>query len=299
MKKNHREDTVGPWAEEKLSALEAYLRYYCTALSKTHFTLVYVDGFAGAPLTTIRQQQTRDEGQTYWDEDAESSIAQDQFVLGSPIRALSMDPGFHKHYFFDLDRRRVEKLEELQATFPDKWMHVEVGEANERIRKLVSVVSDKRLVKGVAFLDPYGANLEWQTVAALARSGKFEVIINLPIHMALNRLLKKDGARNPEWEEMIDRCFGTTAWRDAVYPKTVDLFGDTQHQKADGVPKMLLDIYMNRLKEVFSEVASPRLIRNTKNSPLYYLIWAGPHRRGLTGAEYILGHGEKLAKKKR
>jgi hypothetical protein len=43
----------------------------------------------------------------------------------------------------------------------------------------------------------------------------------------------------------------------------------------------------------------PLLIRNTKNSPLYFIIWAGPHSAGLKGAEYILGGGEKLAAKRR
>lgn len=297
MKKDHREDTVGPWAEEKLSKLEAYLRYYCTALSKKNFTLVYVDGFAGSPVTSIRQQAVAGGNSDFWAE--EDSAAQTQFVLGSPIRALSLTPGFDKHYFFDLDARRVASLDALKADFPGKWVHVEVGEANERIRKLVTRVQREPLVKGVAFLDPYGANLEWQTVEALAQTRKFEVIINLPVHMALNRLLMKDIDRRPDWEEMVDRCFGTTEWRGLAYPETTNLFGETHVQKAGGVPEMLLQLYMKRLRSVFPEVATPRLIRNTKNSPLYYLIWAGPHKRGLTGAEYVLGHGEKLAKKNR
>ena len=39
---------------------------------------------------------------------------------------------------------------------------------------------------------------------------------------------------------------------------------------------------------------SPRLIRNTRNAPLYYLIWAGPNKLGLKGADYILSQGEKV-----
>jgi len=33
---------------------------------------------------------------------------------------------------------------------------------------------------------------------------------------------------------------------------------------------------------------TPRLIRNTKGGPLYYLIWAGPHPAGLPGANHIM-----------
>jgi three-Cys-motif partner protein len=154
-------------------------------------------------------------------------------------------------------------------------------------------------VKGVAFLDPYGPNLEWETVATLAASKQFEVIINLPVHMAINRLLAKDAERNPEWEAMIDRCYGTTDWRDLVYPKVTDMFGDTTEAKADGVPDKLKDLYMTRLKAIFAETAPAKLIRNTKGSPLYYLIWAGPHKQGRIGAEYVLGSKNLLAKKNR
>ncbi|MFM2366283.1 MAG: hypothetical protein RIR95_891, partial [Pseudomonadota bacterium] len=93
--------------------------------------------------------------------------------------------------------------------------------------------------------------------------------------------------------------FGTQDWRNIVYPKTVDLFGDVHEAKADGVPELLLQMFLSRLREIFPQVATPRLIRNTKKSPLYYLVWAGSHSKGLQGAEYILGHGEKLAKKNR
>jgi three-Cys-motif partner protein len=117
--------------------------------------------------------------------------------------------------------------------------------------------------------------------------------------MAINRMLTKSADRNSGWESRIDRCFGTTEWRALVYPEKVDMFGETSAPKAEHVPKLLLDLYMRRLKTAFGETASPREIRNTKGAPLYYLIWAGPHPAGLKGAEYILGSGERLAAKRR
>lgn len=295
MKSSHREATVGPWAEEKLTALEKYLRYYCLYLSKKGLVLVYIDGFAGAPVTTVRTTPT-DPSSLWMDEYEE---ARQSIVLGSPVRALRTDPGFQRHYFFDLDEKRVQQLEALKGEFPRKWMHVEVGDANERIRKLVAQIGSMPDVKGVAFLDPYKENLDWETVAALAETRKFEVIINLPLHMAINRLLKRGAERDEDYELRIDRCFGTDEWRKIVYPERQDMFGPLPAVKTDGVPQLLLDLYITRLKALFGEVATPRLIRNTKNSPLYFLIWAGPHKAGLKGAEYILGAGERLAAKRR
>lgn len=95
------------------------------------------------------------------------------------------------------------------------------------------------------------------------------------------------------------RCFGTTEWRGVVYPEHMTLFGDIEAPKADGVPDMLLELYVSRLKAIFPCVATPRLIRDTKQKPLYHLLWAGPHAKGKQGAEYILGYGKRLAKKRR
>ena len=298
VKKSHSENTVGPWAKEKLDTLEKYLKFYCSVLQNQRLTLVYIDGFAGAPVTTVRPQMTTTEAGFLDLAEAEAE-AQAEFVMGSPVRALKIECGFDRHYFFDLDDRRVAELKALEPLWPKKWIHVETGDANERIQRLIRQIGSLEKVKGVAFLDPYGPHLEWKTLEALAATRKFEVIINLPIHMAINRLLAKNVERNHEWEKKVDRCFGTTEWQGIVYPKHMTLFGEIEAPKADGVPKKLLDLYVSRLEKIFPCVAPPRQIRDTNKKPLYYLVWAGPHPKGKEGAQYILGYGERLAKKRR
>jgi len=54
MKKDHQERTVGPWAAEKLDALEAYLNFYTTALKNQRFKRVFIDAFAGSPVSKVR-----------------------------------------------------------------------------------------------------------------------------------------------------------------------------------------------------------------------------------------------------
>jgi hypothetical protein len=44
----------------------------------------------------------------------------------------------------------------------------------------------------------------------------------------------------------------------------------------------------------FRQRLQARLIKNTRGNPLYYLIWAGPHKKGLDGAEHILSKGERV-----
>jgi hypothetical protein len=56
----------------------------------------------------------------------------------------------------------------------------------------------------------------------------------------------------------------------------------------------LLEWYRSRLRGIFGNVSTARLVKNTRGNPLYYLIWAGPHKKGLVGAEHILSKGERV-----
>lgn len=163
------------------------------------------------------------------------------------------------------------------------------------IRDLCQRLSDRN-VRGVAFLDPYGAHLEWETLEALARTGTMEVIINFPVAMAINRMITKSGVVPENWRDQLTRCFGTEEWHQVAYSVERDLFGEEVVQKHGNVAYRLLDLYLARLRVIFPYVSSPRLIRNTRGGPLYYLVWAGPNKLGLKGSEYILQQGEKVLK---
>lgn len=290
MKLDHKERTVGPWAVQKLDALEEYLRFYNTALKKQPFTRVYIDAFAGSPVSKVRGSDVPPEPSPFFDE-AEDSEAQEQFILGSPIRALNIENGFHKHYFFDLDESRVQTLRDLCEGRKD--VSTDRGDCNPLIRDLAKSLRSRRL-RGVAFLDPYGAHLEWETVESLAATGTMEVIINFPVAMAINRLITKSGDVPEKWHDQLTKCFGTEEWRKIAYQVDQDLFGEEIVSKQGDAANRLLDLYMDRLRAIFPYVATPRLIRNTRRAPLYYLIWAGPNKLGLEGADYILRQGEKV-----
>ncbi|MFE3837889.1 three-Cys-motif partner protein TcmP [Pseudogemmobacter sonorensis] len=292
MKKNHRENTVGPWAAAKLDALEAYLNFYGTALSKQPFTRVYIDAFAGACVTKVRGSDSASEPSPFFDEPADTE-AQAEFILGSPVRALNAPHGFHQHYFFDLDATRAETLRTVSEG--RGGVTVRVGDCNPLIRDLTPSLR-ARNVRGVAFLDPYGAHLEWATLEALASTGTMEVVLNFPVAMAINRLITRSGVVPERWSEQLTACFGTDEWHSVAYSRQTDLFGNEVVTKNGGVAERLLDLYIGRLKALFPHVATPRLIRNTRNTPLYYLIWAGPNKLGLKGADYILRQGEKVAR---
>ncbi len=253
MRKDHKENTVGPWAAQKLNALEAYLRYYNTALKKQPFTRVYIDAFAGSPITKVRGSDVSPEPGPFFEE-LEDAKAQEEFIFGSPVRALNIGNGFHRHYFFDLDESRAEILRGLCKDIDG--VEVSAGDCNPLIRNLAKNLR-ARSFRGVAFLDPYGAHLEWETVEALAGTGTMEVVINFPLAMAINRLITKSGDVPQSWSDQLTRCFGTEEWRDLAYKVEQDLFGQEKVTKQGDVASRLLDLYMHRLRAIFKHVAPP------------------------------------------
>jgi three-Cys-motif partner protein len=101
-------------------------------------------------------------------------------------------------------------------------------------------------------------------------------------------MLPNDGDVPEGWQISLDALFGSPDWRTIVYQEGHNLFGPVQ-KKAKDTSEKLLEWYRERLKGLFGNVSTPRLIKNTRGNPLYYLIWAGPHAAGLKGANYILG----------
>jgi hypothetical protein len=69
----------------------------------------------------------------------------------------------------------------------------------------------------------------------------------------------------------------------------------------DGSPRVALGIANPfdreppRQRSEFGHVSTPRPIRTARGAPLYYLLWAGPNKKGLEGAGYILTMGERLS----
>ena len=274
MKRSHKEKEGGPWAKYKLDMLRKYLRFYVTALKNKNFNLVYIDAFAGSGILKVRGTEV------------------DQYIRGSPYCALELEEsfGFNHHYFFEKDSKRVHDLSELKKQAAQKKIYLDEGDAKILIQALLEKQNLFRRgnMRGVAFLDPYGAHLKWTTVEMLAKTEKMEVIINFPLAMAINRLIPRSGEMRKPWREQLNRYFGTDEWYDIACKKEMDLFGDEIVRKQNDVSDQLLKLYMNRLRVIYACVADPCLILNTRKAPLYYLIWAGPHELGLKGANYIL-----------
>lgn len=294
MRKSHVQNTVGPWARKKLDALERYLVAYHRVMQKQRFKLIYIDAFAGAGWSRVRGSGQPDQGLDLLLDD-EQLEAEEEFIAGSPVRALETGRGFDHYFFFDADKRRTAQLEQLKKEYQEKKIQIKTGDANVGVQKLAAHFHRRPYARGVAFLDPYGPHLHWKTVEALAATRKVDVIINFPLAMAINRLITRDGEIPVNWGALLDDCFGTHEWHALAYETKSDMFCSNTVRKSDAAAERLLAFYHERLRQAFGHSVTPRLVTNTRGSPLYYLLWASANKTGIPIAKHIMEMGNRVA----
>lgn len=285
---------VGPWAKEKLAALRRYLEFYTLVMKNQRWRTVYVDAYAGGGKAVVRQAVSESAIDLFSLEAEQIDEEQRELVNGSPRVALDVDNPFDRYVFVEPDPRRASELESLKLEYGNKrTISLRRERADEGIRWVTSQRIGRETHRGIAFLDPFGAGLEWSSVQALADTGLFEVVINFALNMAIVRMMPNSGEIPLKWRDRLDAYFGTADWYNEAYETHSDLFGRGLRKRRDYAER-LLQLYRTRLRNAFGYVSQPMLIRNTKGAPLYYILWAGPHRKGLEVADHILSMGERL-----
>jgi len=180
----------------------------------------------------------------------------------------------------------------LKQEFPELATRISIRQvdANSEIAKLCE--KDWSSHRAVLFLDPYGMQVEWTTIRAIAKTRAIDLWILFPLGIGVNRLLTKSGDIPYSWRQRLDLLLGTDDWYDEFYrAESVEtLFGP-----ADRVVKASTDIvgkyFNNRLKSIFAAVADePRVLRNSSNSPLYLLCFAAGNPKGAPIALKIANH---------
>lgn len=287
--------TVGPWAREKLECLGKYLNAYTTILSKQSWCkgFVYVDAFAGAGKAQLRQYETNQIENPLLDVAGyigEEETETEMYIHGSPRVALNIKRPFTEYIFIEKSSKRVSELEEIQKEYSDRrGITILQGDANEQICSylLSSEKYNWKEYRAVAFLDPFGMQVPWKTIKDIGKTKAVEIILNLPVGMAIQRLLPKSGEFSVEQRKKLTEYFGSPDWEPIVYEEKHDLFGLLRIKKADA-GEQLAKWYQKRLKEAYGHSSKPRLIKNPRGTHLYYLLWAGPNPTGKKIAEDVL-----------
>jgi three-Cys-motif partner protein len=224
-KMTQQEAFGGPWTQDKLSRLKAYLAAYMDILKKQPWaTTVYVDAFAGTGVIPSKAAKIK---AALIDEPSEPEIA--SFITGSARVALSVDPPFGHYLFIELSARKVKELETLKEEFPHlkERIQVENAEANEYLMQWIATTNWKS-TRAVVFLDPCGMQVEWRLLEALGKTKAIDLWLLVPIGMGVNRMLTQNELPPQDWQDRLTTFFGTDAWVNECYRPSQQgsLFGE-------------------------------------------------------------------------
>lgn len=289
----------GEWTTIKLDIIAKYLSAYTRALkdkpSPTQpFVKAYIDAFAGTGYRTMSKGEFDSE-----DDRAEPAnlafpdLAEpepQQLLAGSARLALKVEPAFDRYIFIEQNRRHVRALESLKEEFPDKESKITItrGEANAEIQRLCKLNWTGR--RAVLFLDPYGMQVEWATIEAIAKTKSIDLWLLFPLGIGVNRLVTRSGEIPAEWQRRLDLLLGPTGWREAFYTvvQQRQLFDEPQERVVKASVETIGAYFNERLSGIFPGVAKrPAVLRNSVGNPLFLLCFAAANENGAPTAVKI------------
>lgn len=222
-----------------------------------------------------------------------AAIEPQALLDGSARLALQVDPPFDRYVFIERNRDRSRALELLREEFPErrKRISIRTGEANDEIREMCARNWSRH--RAVLFLDPYGTQVEWETIEAIAATKAIDMWLLFPLGMGVNRMLTRSGEIPTSWRQRLDTLLGTNAWLGAFYETqtTQTLFGGEDERIVKASTETIGRFFNDRLKWVFAGVAeTPAVLRNSTGSPLYLLCFAAANEKGAAIAVRIADH---------
>jgi three-Cys-motif partner protein len=287
------EDIIGRWSEEKLDLLAQYLQAYSAIMNNQKTpsnptgrpwlrAYYYIDAFAGSVRPRAKEDEQR-------------------YIDGSPLRALQTDPRFDGYWFIDVSPRRIARIEKLREEFPDCVIEIRQGNCNEILcNEVVPRLSPTSLQRALIFLDPYGLQVDWETVRELASTKTCDIFVNFSV-MGVTRLLPRDQNPEPEVVEQLSKVMGSTNWITQIYQESpgiqLDIFGNLTEPTVsrDTIQaEWLASLYTEQLRLLFPHVSRPVLMRNSTNSVLYALCLASHNQTAIKITNEIFNRYERL-----
>lgn len=276
--------------ELKLSVVESYLKFFTRAL-KPHFSeLWYIDAFAGTGSRTVRVE-ARD-GDLI-DEPVPERIEQRR---GSAQIAVDVVPRLDRLIFIDTKPAHCAALRELADRHPDREIIVIEDEANARIQAAIAWDGWKQ-TRAVMFLDPYGMDVEWETLKSISATKAIDVWFLFSLSGLYRQAARRSSDIDASKRAAITRILGTDAWEQELYSDMGqgDMFGSQEKQRTADVQG--LERYVkSRLETIFAKVFDPLALpveRKPQRFSLFLCI-SNPEPKALGLATRVANHILKM-----
>jgi three-Cys-motif partner protein len=247
----------GAWTREKLDVLQAYLQFYCKAMSAQPFELVYIDAFAGTGRCKIK-----------------NGAQGHQDIDGSARIALDLNPGFHKLRFIEKKKTHQAELQALIEKHPNgKRARMGRGSAQDLLPSLLIGYNWKKH-RGVLFLDPFGLQCSYQLLQEIAATRALDVFFLVSLSGLYRQAAVNAAGIDEGKAAKLTNFLGTDGWREVIYTREQGDFFDGPLVSRDPGWRAILDFTTGRLRTVFPYVGEPSLMGLSNGAPLFALYFA-------------------------
>lgn len=281
----------GSWTFQKVRIIEEYAKAYLQIMKDhPYWKLMYFDGFAGTGEFQVKGKMS-------------PSVFEDNTIglfegAARTIASIKEPKPFDMCYFVELEKQKALLLRASIEKIREGGVYVVEEDCNQKILDLAGFLTGKRGSGGqnykvLAFIDPFGMNVQWSSVEALRGLG-IDMWILAPTGIGANRLLPRNGQIPDSWASKLESFFGVSkelVYKN-IYQETVetDLFGNTITTLTKN-KKALVEIrrlYSERLLTVFKYVSNPYEMRNSTNSTMYHLYLASNNTSAVSIANDIV-----------
>ena len=278
---------------KKLDIIREYLGMYQRAMkANDYFKTHYVDAFAGTGEIQTQNEAQKDEAFWFGDDVKVAVESAETFIQGSTQIAVSTNPPFDKFVFIEKNK---DKLAELRTRFQgddyQKKISYELGDANEQVVKFCKSMSVGD--RAVVFLDPFGSQVHWSTIQAIAKTRAIDLWYLFPAGLSVFRQVSNKGTVHKTHAPSLDRIYGTSEWRRAfLKPKPNPTLFDQNEIINEKVvtPESAADFMIDRMRGIFEGgVADFKIPLGKHSYPSYYLLfaWANPSKSAKTLANKL------------
>ncbi len=241
---------VSDHVKEKEFAIERIINIFNSGMQHKWNRRCYIDLFAGPGRCVIKESGEE--------------------VDGSPILAAKSRVQFTDCFFVDgnlecLDALR-KRIRGLGLKELDRF-HYYPSSADSAVAKLMADLPDSMTSLGLAFLDPWGWDFAFETLATLTDSRRIDLVINFP-----TVFIKRNWRRElPQ----LDKFMNGSGYRESFE------LAMTRQDPWATPTSALLDSYKKELHGIGYKYVRDQIgVKNSQGLPLYQLIFASKNERG-------------------
>ena len=257
---------VGRWAESKYRLISLYDELFATGMKNKWDQRVYIDLYAGAGYSRIRETETR--------------------LKGSPILALTTQCPFDKYIFCEEQTELLGALTiRAKREAPTANVVFVPGTCDSQIERICNEIpraSSSNRVLSLCLVDPFDFGLKFATIRRLSNV-YIDFLVLLAVGMDANRAYGHyvDG-KNPK----LDEALGNVKWRERwrAKPRGRDEF---LNFVAGEFAASMASLGYRKIGP-----ADMKLVKSDeKNLPLYYLALFSKHETAYKYWSEVLKYG--------